>query len=347
MNKNNFDIIRFIFAFIVLLRHMIELTKDHRILKFQNYFDSYSTVTGFFIISGYLIAKSYKTTTTLSNYLKKRAKRLLPAYMFFVFIATILFSFWSNYSLYEYFTNKQLYSYFFANITFLNFLQPNLPGVFLTNPHTAVNGALWTIKVEILFYLSLPVVLCCIDKSSRKIALFIVIYVFSLSYKLYLGSTGNDFMIFLSRQAPGFYCYFICGISLYYYFDFYTKNSGKLVLAAIPIYLLEYYFDLEIFRPFCFALIIFYIAYNFPKFNNFGKYGDFSYGIYIYHFPIIQIFVYYGIFGKHNQYVATLLLISIVLLISFISWNVIEKPFLKRKINPVGSLQIAVSKNNG
>ncbi|WP_461044009.1 acyltransferase family protein [Spirosoma harenae] len=336
MQKNNFDFIRFVLAFVVLLRHLVELMEENRISWLQKYLDSYSAVTGFFIISGYLITKSYKNSDRLSSYLQKRVRRILPAYIVFVLLATIFFSLSSDLSLIGYFTSKQLYSYFLSNLFFLNFLQPTLPGVFVTNPQPAINGALWTIKVEVLFYLSLPILLYYTDKyrSYNRIILLAILYTLSLTYKYYLSNSSNDFLLFLSRQTPGFYCYFICGISFYYYRDFYiNKNQTLLLILSICIFSLEYSVDLEILRPLCFTVILIYVAYNFPAFNNFGKYGDFSYGIYIYHFPIIQIFIHYNIFDKIKLYPSIVLLIITVLFIAILSWNFIEKPWLKRNKN--------------
>ncbi|MBD2701842.1 acyltransferase [Spirosoma sp. BT702] len=336
MEKNNFDLIRFVFAFTVLLRHLIELTEENRITCLQNYFDSYTSVTGFFIISGYLITKSYKRTNSLPSYLQKRFRRILPAYILFVFLASIFLSLLSNLSLSSYFTNRQLYFYFLSNLFFLNFLQPTLPGVFVSNPQPAVNGALWTIKVELLFYLSLPVLLYYIDrcKSYNRIIILAFLYWLSLIYKYYLSNSGNDFLLFLSRQTPGFYCYFVCGISFYYYRNFYLKKIRTyLLILSISIFSMEYFMNIEVLRPICFTVILIYVAYNFPVFNNFGKYGDFSYGIYIYHFPIIQVFIHYNMLKENKLYPGMALLIFTVLIVAILSWNFIEKPWLKRKTN--------------
>ncbi|MFW9597601.1 MAG: acyltransferase, partial [Paludibacter sp.] len=76
------------------------------------------------------------------------------------------------------------------------------------------------------------------------------------------------------------------------------------------------------------AAIVFYLAFSFKKLNNFAKYGDVSYGMYIYHFPIINTFVAFGLFQKTNPIIATLGIIIIVMILSFFSWHFIEKKFL-------------------
>lgn len=65
----------------------------------------------------------------------------------------------------DYFTGVGFWKYIFWNTLMLNFMCPILPGVFNGNP---VNGALWTIKVEIGFYLILPVLISVLDRLRTK-----------------------------------------------------------------------------------------------------------------------------------------------------------------------------------
>ncbi|WP_461100593.1 acyltransferase family protein [Spirosoma koreense] len=331
MTKNSFDFIRFLFAITVVLRHIIDLSDEPTLLKFQNFFDSYICITGFFVISGFLISKSYANGENVKSYFVRRGKRLLPAYMVSVIGAAVLLSITSEYTFTSYFANKQLYSYLAANIFFLNFLQPCLPGIFVHNPSCAVNGALWTIKVEVLFYLIIPLMIRWLNRIDKKYVLIISIYVLSIIYKYYLESSGNTLMVILSRQMPGFLSYFICGISFYYYFEKIYVNKFKLFCLAFPVFVFEYYYNLEIFRPAAFSIIIFFFAYSSSYLNSFGKYGDFSYGIYIFHFTIIQLFVHYYLFEKYNPFVISTFITVLVLLMSILSWNFIEKPFLSKK----------------
>ena len=76
--------------------------------------------------------------------------------------------------------------------------------------------------------------------------------------------------------------------------------------------------------------MVFYLAYNFKWLNNFGKYGDFTYGIYIYHFPIIQIFVHFELYNKYNPFIVSTLNLFIVFALSVISWHVIELRYLSK-----------------
>jgi peptidoglycan/LPS O-acetylase OafA/YrhL len=78
------------------------------------------------------------------------------------------------------------------------------------------------------------------------------------------------------------------------------------------------------------GLIVIIAAYSLPFLTNFGKYGDFTYGLYIYHFPIIQLFRQYNLFEKYNPILMAISVILITLFFAVLSWFLIEKRFLDR-----------------
>lgn len=328
---NNFNLLRFFFAFIVVLRHIIDLSQSIVLSTLGLILDSYTCVTGFFVISGFLIWKSFSQDHNIRNYVVKRSKRLLPAYVVFVITASILLSLVSELSFESYFTSASLYRYIFFNLIFLNFIQPCLPGVFDNNWQCAVNGALWTIKVEITFYIIVPLLYKYTQKISKKYLLFLTLYVLSVLYKHYLETQGNSLFSILSRQLPGFMSYFVCGISFFYYKEFYTKYKNLLTIMCLFVLCIEVYVGIEVMRPFAYSMIIFFLAYSFPVFNKFGINNDLSYGIYIFHFTIIQLFVHYHVFSIYNNYIVSVIITIVVLLLGLFSWNFIEKPLLRKK----------------
>ncbi len=335
MHKNNFDFLRFILAFTVILSHIIDLSHNEAISFLRPYFDSYISVTGFFTISGFLISKSFVRTPDLKDYFKKRANRLLPAYITMLLVCIVLLVGMSNLSAATYFTSPELYKYFFCNLVFLNFLQPCLPGVFEHNHLCTVNGALWTIKVEVTFYLIVPILITLLNKTPRKLLALSAIYIGSIAYKIILEHqfevTGNKIFDTLSHQLPAFMSYFACGIAMHYFGNWLLARKNALFVIALSTFLLEYWLNVEYLRPAALSGIIFFFAFSLKSLNNFGKYGDFSYGIYIYHFPIIQTFIALGLFEKYNPWLVSAGIITIVLLLAVISWHVLEKQFLQRR----------------
>ena len=84
MNKidtNNFDFLRVVFALTVALSHLIELSDLEILQPYKIYFNTRLAIDGFFVVSGFLIAKSYENSTSIKDYIIRRAKRIIPAYV--------------------------------------------------------------------------------------------------------------------------------------------------------------------------------------------------------------------------------------------------------------------------
>jgi len=101
------------------------------------------------------------------------------------------------------------------------------------------------------------------------------------------------------------------------------------LFIALLIYLAGSASGLAVLKPLSLAVIVVSVACFQPYWGNFVKFGDLSYGIYIVHFPIIQILISYQLF-EYSPVVGLIAAISFVLLLSVISWHFLEKPFLKR-----------------
>lgn len=335
-SKNNFDFLRFVFALIVVCEHCIILSRNKQLLGMQSWFDTYLAICGFFVISGFLVTKSFLSSKSIRSYFVKRAKRLLPAYYTVIILCTILLSFFSSLSFKDYFLNTELIKYFVSNLLFLNFLHPTLPGVFTGHFIPAVDGALWTIKVEVGFYIILPLIILLTNKwqSFRKALYFLAaLYCSSIVFRQFFIFWGeqshNDLLMDLSHQLPGYLSYFLSGSILFIGYDFFLKRKHLILLIALVIYLIERYFDWEVLRPLALGCIVIYCAFSFSFFNKFGKYGDISYGIYIFHFPIIQMFISLGLY-KNHPILAFLGTIIVVCIAGLLSWHLIEKRFLSR-----------------
>lgn len=328
-NINNFDFLRFVFAFTVAFAHLIELS-DLEVLKpFKIYFNTRLAIDGFFIVSGFLIAKSYENSKTLKEYIIKRAKRIIPAYAVVILASALLFSVISSYSMYEYFSNSQFWNYLAANLSFQNYLEPCLPGVFETNKFCAVNGALWTIKLEEAFYLLVPVFYWLVRvKKLNFYVLIVIVYLLSVTYYMYFLSIGN---YRIAKQLPGALAFFATGIVFYKNFSILKKWKDYIIIPCLIVFVLEHYIlKTQLLKPISFGFMVFYAAYSFRFLNNFGKYGDFTYGIYIYHFPLIQLFGFLGLFNKYPPLIICTLILMLTLLMAILSWYLVELPYLSK-----------------
>lgn len=334
-NKNCFDFLRFFFALDILLAHLWELSENKNLLFLSNYTNSAIGVQGFFVISGFLVAKSYTNTPSIKQYFIKRAKRILPAYFFIIIFSTVVLSLFSTYSFSDYFSDSSTYKYFGWNIIFLNFVHPCLPGLFSNNLLCAVNGSLWTLKVEEGFYVILPIIFYLIRKFKKPTLILILLYISSLIYWYVMQVYFNKPL--LAKQLPGYISYFSVGIFIFLNYDAFIKNKLKIAIVSILIILISnyYYFDINFLYPLAYGTFVILAAYTLSFLNNFGKYGDFTYGLYIFHFPIIQLFRNYNLFEKYNSYLMAVLVLLITFIFAVFSWFFIEKKFLDRYKKPL------------
>ena len=322
ITKNNFDFIRVLLAFIVFVGHLGVLSATPQ-LAFLMHSPVEVAVFAFFIVSGFLIARSYERSSSLKSYAKKRINRIVPAYLLVVFLCATLLSLVSSLPLSEYFSNPQVYKYLFWNSLFMNFKAPSLPGVF---GNQAVNGALWTLKIEMCFYIAVPLLFLLFGKNNKyRNTSLIVLYFLSLIFLNYFEMTGRAA---ISRQLPGSLCYFIGGMLLYFNFDRFIQHKNILVIIAALTVWIDLIFKIKLFSPMMISIIVLYIAYSFRFLNNFGKYGDFTYGIYIFHFPIIRVFQTLGLFDDYNPYMMGFVCMLVVIGVGITSWHLYEKRFL-------------------
>lgn len=336
-HQNNFDFLRFTLASLVFLAHFKELNTEVYNFKYLNFISSALVIKCFFIISGYLITSSfYSNDFNLKKYFLNRFARIYPAYFAVVISCFILLSFTSKLNPIDYFTNQQNLKYLICNLLFANFLQPDIQGVFTNNYISAVNGSLWTIKIEVMFYITLPVLIIFLKKMSLnyiKISLAII-YLISTIYSYYFNEIHNSAT--MSKLLPNYMNLFACGIFCFYIRENIKKYSNWFILPALGILFIERYFELfPVFTPICLTFITMCIAYNFSFLNTFGKYGDFSYGLYLIHFPVIQTILECN-FLSNAPFLKILFTFILILILSILSWNYLEKPILLsvKKLNP-------------
>ena len=329
ININNFDFLRVIFASTVAFSHLIELSDLEFLQPYKVLFNTRLAIDGFFVISGFLIAKSYENSTTTKEYIIRRAKRIIPAYAVVILVSALFFSAISTSSLPEYFSNIQFWKYLTANLSFQNYLEPCLPGVFETNKFCAVNGALWTIKVEEAFYLLVPLFYWFVrSKKFNFYLLIVIVYLLSVFYYMYFLSIDN---YRIAKQLPGALAFFATGIVFYKNFSLLQKWKDYIIIPCLIVFFLEQYIlKTQLLKPVAFGFMVFYITYSFKFLNNFGKYGAFTYGIYIYHFPLIQLFVSLGLFNKYPSFLVCVLVLMLTLVLSILSWYLIELPYLSK-----------------
>lgn len=164
--ENAFNFLRLICALIVIYEHSVLLSETEVLpcLELRGI-----AVNVFFILSGFWVTQSYLRSSSVKEYAKKRCNKIFPLYFTVVILSAILLVFFSNLPAKEYFTDSGFYKYLIANFFTLNFIHPTLPGVFEGLAlGGSVNGSLWTIKIELGFYIILPLIVYLINKMSKN-----------------------------------------------------------------------------------------------------------------------------------------------------------------------------------
>lgn len=315
--SNNFDLLRLLLAVSVALYHVGVLSKDFPAFAA---IPAWGAVQAFFVISGYLVTQSYISSRTIKNYFEKRARRVLPAYVTVVIGAVILGTLITTAPAEEFMPGVM--RYLAANLAFLNFLAPTIPGVFDGQP---INGALWTIKIEVGFYILLPLIIAFL----RSVGVLLgsaIIYACALVWSFTFEALGYPT---LSYQLPGQMAYFIVGVLLAM-----IPLTARLQVWVTCIATLAYLIFGDVARPLALGTATILFATGLPHIRaGLQHVGDLSYGVYVYHFPTIQLLIYLGAFAV-DPVLAAASAMALTLCLALLSWRYIEKPFLTKRQTP-------------
>lgn len=337
-NKNNLDCLRLILASTVVLFHIHALTDIPAFLFLAKYCSPHFAVRGFFVISGMLIYRSYTRSSSLKSYLEKRVRRIYPAYFVTIVIAALALCLLSTVPLPQYF-GFGFWKYLLANLLFLNFLAPSLPGVFAANSISAVNGALWTLKIEVVFYLFVPILHYLCNRFGTKMTVGTIFVLSSIwkygfewlasthtSHGIYTLDSSRNIYAQLAVQFPAQLVYFTAGVLLLLYFDKLKLHFGIILFITAALYLVDHFFTGELLDVVWISGEVFLVGF-WRYFGNFSKYGDFSYGVYIVHWPILQVLIVFGL-ATLNPALFFFLAVFFIGLTSVLMWHLVEKRFL-------------------
>ncbi len=330
-SHNNFHLLRLAFALLVVVYHSIALpgVADWKHIETWAGIGAELGVQGFFVLSGYLVWASFQRSPTLGLYAEKRARRLLPGYVTVILvsgIAALVLVPAARADL------AQLASYLGWNLVFLNFMAPDIPGVFEANRFTEINGALWTLKIELMFYIILPVLAQMLRLAGKhRWVMFVLIYAGAEIWRLLFeqaDATLGGLMAELSRQLPGQMSFFITGIALCAWRN---EINWRSMLAPFGLVLLGLSILLpqaEPLRAAGLGIVTVWLAVGIPRLFNAAAFGDLSYGLYMVHFPVIQCAIAAGLFaGSLAMGLAFAGVASLVL--ALLLWRLIERPALR------------------
>lgn len=348
---NNFDFLRLIGALMVILSHSFALSGNYNREPLNSVTDSklsFGTlgVLIFFVISGYLITKSWYNNPYIFKFLWNRLLRIVPGLMGVTLVSIFIIGpLVTSYNIINYFTDPITLSYL-KNMTVF-YIQNTLPGVFVNNPYpNIVNGSIWTLTIEFLMYVIILVIGFFGILQKKKCFLFITLFICALyiifiygihlyvqplisSYGLLFVSLILDRILRSFEYYIFFSSFFLIGATYYVYKNINFNKYVALLLFILWILSFNniiFYFVTLISLPY----ITLYIALTkIPYVNNVSKYGDFSYGLYIYAFLIQQTIVYF----INGITVLQLFILSVLITFAFayLSWTFIESRALELK----------------
>lgn len=326
---NIFDFLRCFAAVLVIYSHSYALASFEQPL-FHSVTPGQLGVRIFFILSGLLIAASWSSHARVAAFLGKRLLRILPALTAViagsVFIVGPLFT---ELSLKQYFGSNQTYEYLNGISVFG--ITYDLPGVFTHNKFAEVNGSLWTLPLELFAYL-LVAFLGRSGLLKKKV----------VALGSWLGCAAMYFVT--SHFAPQLVVFnmnislltllltfFLAGVVLFVY-----RRQIRLVWWGALLCLIALLLPL----PGADTPLIPFVALPYlvlwvgslvrTGFQRLERYGDFSYGLYIFAWPVQQAIVqlHVGSIGHNRLFVYSF---AVTLALAIGSWYLVEKPMLKLK----------------
>lgn len=295
------------------------------------FIEHFPGVPAFFFVSGFLIYASYRNAPG-TRYFQNRFLRLYPGLVFVTLgglAVLVMADGWSVFHKHA----AELFVWFVAQTTIGQAYNPVL---FRNIGVGVINGSLWTITVEILFYVCVPII-AWLERRWR----FTVLLLTGVSFITYVlgpylfaraiyGEKTIYNVLALTPLVWGWM--FGIGILAVKHFDIVQRCLKWSLLTAIPLFAMilldgEGFLlgssgnRLGLLYFTCYVSMIMWIAFNLPYFRlSF----DLSYGIYIWHMPIINALL----FLKTDS-------VSLVCLLTFffamISWYLVERPMLRHK----------------
>jgi peptidoglycan/LPS O-acetylase OafA/YrhL len=334
--SNNFDFVRLIAASLVIVGHAYPLNALASPGFFQVSIETYA-VKIFFVLSGYLVTKSWIEDPHIPRFLARRALRIFPA----LIGVTILSAFAlgpiaTRLSLIEYFRNPSLWTYFQNVALYIHYY---LPGVFETNLYPgAVNGSLWSLSAEFFMYIIVPVLGGIFAGRNFRAGYFIAtgLIVLANMYFLQIASQPLPRVVFYATDMMAWLAmapYFMVGGCLFAFRDV-IKPDLAIALALVLAGLWLTTSGLPAVETLLlgvtsYAVISFGLASS-PLISRAGRYGDISYGLYLYGYPVQQLVSWQL---RDRVSVAAQIIISLIGAgaCAFASWRLIEEPALRFK----------------
>lgn len=331
--RNNFNLLRIVFASLVVVAHAFLIYTDQDIDPRPHvaalYYVGNGVLDGFFLFSGFMVAGSILNRASIGEYFIARAFRIYPALIVVVLASALLIGpVVTSLDLSAYFADARTYLYILITGTTTDADQA-LPGVFEGHAATSVvNASLWTLRYELLLYLFTAAVFAA-GLLNRRWMKFIAGLVVAL-YAAKIAFLGIRCGIPFIDHMAHFGLSYVLGMMTYIYQDRIPLAWPLALLSVVLAWLTHGTQLAEFTKIIAVCYVIFWLAYL-PSgaLRHYNKAGDYSYGIYIWHWPVASMLLALWPALDPVELIALTFMTAFPLAIA--SWHFIEKPALAAK----------------
>ena len=329
--QNNFDALRLLAATAVIFSHSFLLSQDRQDNEPLMLLSGGQTVLGvvgvfvFFVISGFLVTQSFESTGSPLRFVAKRALRIYPGYAVCLLLATLLLGpLFTTLPLGDYLASSGTWDFLLSNLA-MNVEHNRLPGLSFTGYDIGgiVDGPLWSLPCEMVMYL---LVLALGVLRLLRLAALLPLLALGLAC-LWFDTAQSAWFIGSVGWLTGF---FVAGMILYKLRGAGIFNRWGMLLAlagllaSLPLHLFILLFPL--FGGY--LVIALALAPGLPVIPA-TRFGDLSYGLYIYGWPVQQTLLHLS--GGLAWWQLFPLALALAGALAWLSWHLVEQPALRLK----------------
>lgn len=346
--SNSIGFLRWFLAFVVIFSHAGPLAGFYGGHDLGTQFSTEQSlggvaVAGFFFLSGYLITKSRMGRSSTLRFFWRRIMRIFPAWFLVLLVTAFVLApiaYNQEFGTLDGFWNATTDSplTYFSNNMWLPLIQHNIAGMGNTIPFFTIhggyewNGSAWTLAFEFTAYILVGVLGMVGALSHRIVGTIIAVGIIGMAMLQWFG-VGT-----LTNLAPVFGDYrflllmapFAFGMLFALWDDkIMIDNRLAIVLGLIAVWTYGKGGWL-VFGQYAFCYVIMWFSIKVQFLRNWDKHGDFSYGIYIIAWPLMQFSAYFGL-EKAGWLVYHLVIVAACHVYAYLSWHLIERPALQLK----------------
>jgi len=328
--NNNLNLIRMIAALAVVFSHSFAISSGTPTAEPGR--ESLGMTLGdiavdiFFITSGFLVTKSLLSRADIIDFVWGRALRVVPGLLVMLVLTVLGLGAWlTRAPLQDYLSDPQTWFYLFKNTGLIAGAEFDLPGLFEGNPLQAiVNGSLWTLPFEVGMYGALALLWLAVlwlRLDSRHFQRAILLFAVGAAlFKLF----AHYFFASESHLLRLFQMFFLGGA--FYVLRAYIPLSRTLFAAAVALLAVATPDRDSFFLVYNLVLgyVLLYLAFvPAGRIRAFNEVGDYSYGLYIYSFPVQQTLA--AVIPGIEAWTMVILSIGITLPLAVVSWYLVER----------------------